>query len=292
LKKSSHLSGLSGKKPSTIHNLSQFKVYNFQENMYSSIANNSFSYLLTLNEFRDNISDEFKPSLIKITTITMVSKFMQDINIKRLRTIFEKIGSLKLKREGVETDNSFEWTLKPTTFYNQITLTYHDQYSTKSVKLFPNGSVQVAGCCDLFDCKRIIVQLSYILKKFLDMDDIPIDSYRIVMINSNFSLNYNLNLIKVAEHFEKYSDIFKVSFEPDRYSAVKVKFKPAQDMKEITTSINQHINEEPQVRVSRTVETDVFDVYLGYKNDSMLKYIRERGFKSWMYTIENRKINF
>lgn len=284
--------------------------------MYSTIANNSFSYLLTLNEFRDKIHDELKPSLVKITTITMVSKFMRDIDIKKLRYIFEKLGSLKLKRECVDSDNSFEWTLKPTTFYNQITLTYHDKYSTKSVKLFPNGSVQVAGCCDLFDCKRIIVQLSYILNKFLNMEDIPIDSYRIVMINSNFSLNYNLNLIKVTQHFEKNSEIFKVSFEPDRYSAVKVKFKPAQDMKEITASIfstgkiiitgaenlkeiafgyniiNQHMNEEPQVRVSRTTETDIFDVYLGYKNTCMVKYLRERGFKSWMYTIENRKINF
>lgn len=284
--------------------------------MYSAIANNCFSYLLTLNEFRDKIHDELKPSLVKITTITMVSKFMRDIDIKKLRYIFEKLGSLKLKRECVDSDNSFEWTLKSTTFYNQITLTYHDKYSTKSVKLFPNGSVQVAGCCDLFDCKRIIVQLSYILNKFLNMGDIPIDSYRIVMINSNFSLNYNLNLIKVAQHFEKNSEIFKVSFEPDRYSAVKVKFKPAQDMKEITASIfstgkiiitgaenlkeiafgyniiNQHMNEEPQVRVSRTAETDIFDVYLGYKNTSMVKYLRERGFKSWMYTIENRKINF
>lgn len=284
--------------------------------MYSAIANNCFSYLLTLNEFRDKIHDELKPSLVKITTITMVSKFMRDIDIKKLRYIFEKLGSLKLKRGCVDSDNSFEWTLKSTTFYNQITLTYHDKYSTKSVKLFPNGSVQVAGCCDLFDCKRIIVQLSYILNKFLNMGDIPIDSYRIVMINSNFSLNYNLNLIKVAQHFEKNSEIFKVSFEPDRYSAVKVKFKPAQDMKEITASIfstgkiiitgaenlkeiafgyniiNQHMNEEPQVRVSRTAETDIFDVYLGYKNTSMVKYLRERGFKSWMYTIENRKINF
>ena len=57
------------------------------------------------------------------------------------------------------------------------------------------------------------------------------------MINSNFSLNYNINLRLVCQEFSKYQDTFKVSFEPDRYSAVKVKFKPAEDMKEITTSI-------------------------------------------------------
>ena len=63
---------------------------------------------------------------------------------------------------------------------------------------------------------------------------IPEDTFRVVMINSNFSLNKNLNLLQTAQKFES---VFKTSFEPDRYSAVKVKFRPSEDMKEITTSI-------------------------------------------------------
>src|SRR6056300_1897569 len=245
--------------------------------MYSAIANNSFSYLLTLDEFRKELPEETRPSWIKITTITMVSSFIQDIDIKKLRSTFEGLGSYKLKRVGTEGATAgFEWKLKPTTFYNQVTLTYHDSYSTKSVKVFPNGSIQVAGCCDLFDCKRIITQLIHIFKVFLGLDiKVSSDAFRVVMINSNFSLNYNISLMKVADWFEEYQDIFKVSFEPDRYSAVKIKFKPAQDMKEITCSIfstgkiiitgaetlkeiafayniiNQHINENPEIRVSR-----------------------------------------
>jgi TATA-box binding protein (TBP) (component of TFIID and TFIIIB) len=284
--------------------------------MYSSIANNSFSYLLTLDEIRKGLPDETRPSWVKITTITMVSSFIQQIDIKKLREIFERIGSYKMRRQGSSTEG-FEWKLKPTTFYNQVTLTYHDTYSTKSVKVFPNGSIQVAGCCDLFDCKRIITQLAYIFKIFLGMEiKISDDTFRVVMINSNFSLNYNINLMKVADWFEEYNDIFKVSFEPDRYSAVKIKFKPAHDMKEITCSIfstgkiiitgaetlkeiafayniiNQHINENPGIRVSRTEETDVFDTYLGYKCEPFIEKLRERGFESWMQTITNRQINF
>jgi len=285
--------------------------------MYSSIANDSFSYILTVNDFRNELPKEIRPSWIKITTITMVSSFIQEINIKRLRYIFENIGSFKLRRYGTNADDGFEWKLKPTTFYNQVTLTYHDTYSTKSVKVFPNGSIQVAGCCDLFDCKRIITQLTYIFKTFLDMEtNVPVDSFRVVMINSNFSLNYNINLIKVANWFEEYNDIFKVSFEPDRYSAVKIKFKPSQDMKEITTSIfstgkiiitgaetlkeiafayniiNQHINEASEIRVSPTMETDVFDVFLGHKCEPMVEHLRKKGFHSWLQTITNRQINF
>jgi TATA-box binding protein (TBP) (component of TFIID and TFIIIB) len=284
--------------------------------MFSSIANNSFSYLLTLDEIRNALPEDIRPSWVKITTITMISSFEQTIDIKRLRSTFERIGSYRMKRGDTETEG-FEWKLKPTTFYNQVTLTYHDTYSTKSVKVFPNGSIQVAGCCDLFDCRRIITQLIYIFKTFLGMETtLPSDSFRVVMINSNFSLNYNLNLMKVADWFEEYNDIFKVSFEPDRYSAVKIKFKPAHDMKEITCSIfstgkiiitgaetlkeiafayniiNQHINENPTIRVSRTDETDVFDIFLGYKCDPFIKKLRERGFESWMKTITNRQINF
>ena len=284
--------------------------------MFSSVANESFSYLLTINDFRNKIAEEYKPSWLKITTITMVSSFVQDIDIKRLRETFQRIDTYKLRRQGSKMEG-FEWKLKPTTFYNQVTLTYHDTYSTKSVKVFPNGSIQVAGCCDLFDCKRIITQLTHIFKTFLGMSNtIPVESFRVVMINSNFSLNYNINLIEVSNWFEEYNDIFKVSFEPDRYSAVKIKFKPSQEMKEITCSIfstgkiiitgaetlkeiafgyniiNQHINENPRIRVSRTTDTDVFDIFLGYRCEPFVKLLKERGFKSWMRTIQNRQINF
>jgi len=97
---------------------------------------------------------------------------------------------------------------------------------------------------------------------------------------------------------------------------VKIKFKPSEDMKEITCSIfstgkiiitgaetlkeiafayntiNQHINEKPEIRVSRTEETDVFDIYLGYKCEPFIKVLREKGFNSWMRTVTNRQIKF
>jgi hypothetical protein len=108
----------------------------------------------------------------------MVSSFVQEIDIKKLRHVFEKLESFKLRRTNSKNEGGFEWKLKPTTFYNQVTLTYHDNYSTKSVKVFPNGSIQVAGCCDLFDCKRIITQLTYIFKTFLGMKiQMPVDSF-------------------------------------------------------------------------------------------------------------------
>ena len=73
--------------------------------MFSSIANNSFSCLLTLDEIRNSLPEEIRPSWVKITTITMVSSFIQQIDIKKLRETFEKIGSYRLKREGSTTED-------------------------------------------------------------------------------------------------------------------------------------------------------------------------------------------
>ncbi len=284
--------------------------------VYSSIANQSFSYVLTLDEFRSMMPEETRPSWVKITTITMVAKFGGTIDIARLREKFSNLDHLCLQRMG-NPQSDIQWRMQSTKFYNQITLSYKDGYSSKSIKLFPNGSVQVAGCCDLFDCARIIRQLKDIFKHYLDMD-VPMmnDNFKVVMINSNYSLNYNVNLMKVAEHFSNFSDVFSVSFQPEVYSAVKIKFKPAEEMKEITTSIFssgkviitgcetlkevaygfnlvcRHIDREPSIRVSPTPTKDVFDTYLGYQTDTLVQKLRDMGFKSWKNTITNRQINF
>ena len=288
--------------------------------MYHRVANNTFSYLLTLDEFRNTISEDIRPSWVKITTITMISGFSEEvkIDIEKIRSLFDEHGSFKFKIKDYESDRYFEWKLKPsTTFYNQVTLTYTDEYSTKSIKVFPNGSIQVAGCSDLFDCKRIIGQLAYFFKNIMGIEhELPLENFRIVMINSNFSLNYNLNLLKVAQHFEGCRDIFEVSFEPDRYSAVKIKFKPAEDMKRITTSIfstgkviitgaetlkeiafayniiNNHMNECQGVRVTQTVTKDDFGIFMGYKCHELVDHLKQAGFSSWTRTITNNKINF
>src|SRR6056300_1329839 len=282
--------------------------------MFPSITNNTFSYLLTLDEFRKAFPESVRPSWIKLTTITMVSSFSKPINIEKIREAFEE-SPITLHKNTLDA-KGITWRLKPTTFYNQITLTYEDCYSTKSVKIFPNGSIQVAGCNDLINCKHVITSIEHILKKFDPEIVPPVDSFRVVMITSNFSLNYNINLMKTTEHFEKYSDVFKVSFEPDRYSAVKIKFKPAEDMKEITSSIfstgkiiitgaetlkeivfayniiNHHINSCPDIRVSKADSTDSFDIFSGYKIVDVVNKVKALGHESWTHTITNRQIFF
>ena len=113
----------------------------------------------------------------------MVSKFVDGIDIHKLRDRMTKLKSIKLRMAGSKS-GGFEWKLRETKFYNQVTLGYVDNYSTKSVKVFPNGSIQVAGCSDLFDCNRVIKQLGFILKTVLKKSEDMLDnSYHEVLID-------------------------------------------------------------------------------------------------------------
>ena len=202
----------------------------------------SFAYIQKLNRIRAGlIADQSSapaPSFVRITTITMCSKFLESIDLAKFRENFKKLETVNVRPKGSRA-RGFEWKMKDTAFYNQVTIGYEDHSSRKSIKLFPNGSIQVAGCADLFDCRRILKQLSFILMVVLGKDAVvPVDEVSVKMINTNFSLNSSVNLLKIIGKLSKVAGSpFKVTFDPDRYSAVKVKFVPKPGQKQVTASI-------------------------------------------------------
>lgn len=228
-------------KKRVVHTPRNFEVLKTPAQMELNVPQSTFDYILQLHNIRQNLLKTPKrsvPSWVRITTITMCSKFLQDIDLKKFRDGFTTLGSVIVRRKGSKF-RGFEWKMKDTAFYNQVTIGYEDAYSRKSVKLFPNGSIQVAGCSDLFDCRRILRQLAFILKVVLGTDkNFETEDISVKMINTNFSLNSSINLKMVIEQFSK-SKIraFRVTFDPDRYSAVKVKFSPGDGMKQVTASI-------------------------------------------------------
>jgi TATA-box binding protein (TBP) (component of TFIID and TFIIIB) len=254
----------------------------------------TFSYVCTLAAIQ---AKHPRVSLVRITTITMCAKLLMDIDIPRLREAFTTCGTMRV--------GPFEWGMRDTAFYNQVTIGYRDTNSTKSVKLFPNGSIQVAGCSDLFDCERIIRQLSSILRQHAGAtDDIPIESISVKMINTNFSLNSMVNLNNIIAHLSK-DPTFKVTFTPERYSAVKIKFAPGPDMKQVTASIfstgkiivtgaqtlkeiafaYKILNEQlasDRILVGPSPTSDVFDVIMGYKFSELVPALHARGIAAWV----------
>ena len=206
----------------------------------------SFAYIQKLNRIRAGLINDQAPdpSWVRITTITMCSKFLEAIDLPKFRENFKKLETVYVRPKGSRS-RGFAWKMKETAFYNQVTIGYEDHSSRKSIKLFPNGSIQVAGCADLFDCRRILKQLSFILMVVLGKEAVvPVDEVSVKMINTNFSLNSSVNLLKIIGKLSKAapgqdsaSPSFKVTFDPDRYSAVKVKFVPKPGQKQVTASI-------------------------------------------------------
>ena len=251
-------------------------------------------YIVTLDDIRKKYTPS-PPSWIRITTITMLCKFMGDVDIEKIRSAFAD-GPIRIRRKGALT-NGFEWSLKNAAFYNQVTVGYEDQYSNKSIKMFPNGSVQVAGCSDLRDCKRIMRQLSFLVQSVLKREEpLAIDNFRVVMINTNFSMNSSVNLMKVIDVLSS-DKKFVVSFNPERYSAVKVKFHPASNTKQVTASIfstgkiivtgaetlreialaYEVLNEKLQTTKIEATKEDTFDVIKGSKFDDIVSMLKQEG---------------
>jgi TATA-box binding protein (TBP) (component of TFIID and TFIIIB) len=199
----------------------------------------TFEYIKTLSKFRDEMEDQ--PSWVRITTITMMAKgVLGTVDARMIRKVFKAIGgSITVYPKG--SKKGFEWKIRPSkrgsNFYNCISIGYADCYTTKAIKLFSNGSIQVAGCSNVLDCKRVVAQLAIVLPLILNKSlDIRYDLFKIVMINTNFSLNKTLNLYSVVRSLNR-NETFKANYDPGSYAAVTVKFQPQPEMKRITVAI-------------------------------------------------------
>lgn len=160
----------------------------------------------------------------------MACKIDQEMEIETLRQVFNKPVKIRLSK----SKNFFTWSLKENGFYNQVTIEYIDGTSKKSIKIFPNGTVHVTGCSDVDDCYKVMHMIQSVLQKKLKIT-FKMNDFKIFMINTNFSMNSTLNLQKVINILKQRD--YNISFNPEVYSAVKVKFKPGVDMKSITASI-------------------------------------------------------
>lgn len=172
------------------------------------------------------------PSHLSMTTITSTFKINSLLDIQDLKQKM-KDTPFNIKKKG-SSKPAYIWNVKDNKFFNQITVEYVDKFSKKSIKFFPNGSIHVTGCSDIIDCHRVMAQVEFCIFKFTGKKVKALD-FKVLMINANFSMNSMLNLNTVSSKFEDHGCI--VSFKPEIYSAVKIKFVPGPCMKRITASV-------------------------------------------------------
>lgn len=211
----------------------------------------------------------------------MACKINHEIDVETFRQKFKIPLKIRIKN----SKRFIEWKLKENGFYNQVTVEFVDGTSKKSIKFFPNGTVHVTGCSDIDDCHKVMNQIRFVVTTLTDQD-IKISDFNIFMINTNFSMNSTLNLQQVINSLKRMN--LNVSFNPEVYSAVKVKFSPGKDMKSITASIfssgcilitgattlreiNQSykflINTLKDCRISSIEDVQTYDIFMGRSFD-------------------------
>lgn len=194
----------------------------------------SFAFLHHINNIKTQISNDHgaNPSWVKVTTITITSSFKKAIDLESIRRFFSDKKTLSIKT--THSNYKFIWKISDTTFFNQVSIYCDDHRSRKSVKLFPNGSIQVAGCSDMIDCERVLKQVNCVIGH-ITKQRLQAQEFQVHMINSNFSLNKFVNLANVFTAFTRGGH--DVTFNPDRYSAVKIKMKPMGTDRTVTVSV-------------------------------------------------------
>jgi len=95
-------------------------------------------------------------------------------------------------------------------FYNSLIFNWHTKYQIKtvvSVKIFPNGKVQVAGLSNIKSCAYIIRKVCNKCKDFYEnkdsIKDLPkVSNVKIAMINSDFKITNSINLTSFCDYYQ------------------------------------------------------------------------------------------
>jgi len=176
---------------------------------------------------------------LRISTITALSGFDTNIELKSLFDNIEINDKIKFIQWGVENTKGETNKVKKrprknkkkkNVFYNQVTLHYYLDKSI-NVKIFNNGKIQMTGLKEIEQGKKVVEGLLNIIKKLnskltenkiVDNENFVINKYDIVLINSDFVVNYNIDR-DILHRYIINMDIFS-SYEPLIYPGVNIKY--------------------------------------------------------------------
>ena len=121
--------------------------------------------------------------------------------------------------------------VKKNQFYNCFSIKMNAlKDSTVNMKFFNNGSITMTGCKIEGSAQHVLeIMVKYIyrninkFKNIKNLKKLKINNLRTTMINYNFKLNFNINRDKLYNLLKNNHDIF-VSYEPEKYQAVKISF--------------------------------------------------------------------
>lgn len=189
-----------------------------------SLEEYSNDYLKLMRHVFDN------KHILNVSTITYICDLnVTEIDLKTFIETFEakqvntKFANIKMKPFPVH--KKFEISKRgkiKKSFFNQITLNFED-INKKSIKIFSNGKLQLTGLTSLFECKHVSLFILDLLKFILpNISNINVDKGYIAMLNSNFSVMYNIDLYNFNKILQKQKNCFSV-YNPESYPAINFK---------------------------------------------------------------------
>lgn len=158
---------------------------------------------------------ENKPPEIHISTITITCNFNTIFNLTEIANdVILKEKEIEGKKYGNKIKESLRKKKKKREnkvkrdFFNQMTLEVYTDVDKKiiNVKIFKNGSVQMTGCKSIEGALNALGKIFKFIKNINCIEDYfkytsnppslsfsKINKFKVNMINSNFSLGFNIN---------------------------------------------------------------------------------------------------
>jgi TATA-box binding protein (TBP) (component of TFIID and TFIIIB) len=182
----------------------------------------------TLEQIK-SISSEILTESLRISTITLCFNLNTNIDTE------------KLCQKYISKNNG--------KFYNSLIFNWHTKYQFKtivSVKIFPNGKVQVAGLSSIKSCAYIIRKVHNKCKDFYENNnESKITNVKIAMINSDFKISNTINLTTFCDILSNYSvqangNFLSIVYQPIKYPAINTKFICNEYLQEYFEHIYKH----------------------------------------------------
>lgn len=176
-----------------------------------------------------NVSSEVLKEKLRISTITLCFNLNTNIDTERL------------SKHYVTKNNG--------KFYNSIIFNWHTKYQIKtvvSVKLFPNGKVQIAGLANIKACAYIMRKIFNKCKEFFEKpEEAKIENVKIAMINSDFKISGIIDLIKCCEilsqnTIQSQGNFLSIVYQPIKYPAINTKIIGDRYLEDYNEHIYKH----------------------------------------------------
>ena len=146
----------------------------------------------------------------------------------------------------LKTKNKTKKSSKNECFYNSLLMTVSTKYQSPnrvSVKFFPNGKLQIAGCKTIRSCYAIRKSFGRLLKHgcFIDIEP-KITDCKIVMIDPDLKLNKSINQQEMTEVLSKQTtdknyNFIQVVYQSWKYPGINAKFIPDNRLMEYSSHL-------------------------------------------------------